>query len=128
MSISQCRVYLYKGEYLVKTYRCAPGRPAFPTPTGDFKVVRKLANAPWINPGSDWAKRIPPMIPGGPRNPMGVRKIGINYSGVFCHGIPPSEYSSIGTQASHGCMRMMPSDVLDLYERVKVGTAVFIRP
>ena len=58
---------------------------------------------------------------------MGVRKIGINYSGVFMHGIPASEYSSIGTAASHGCMRMMPSDVADLFNRVKIGTPVYIR-
>ena len=111
VSLNQCKVRLYKGDKLVKTYLCAPGRPAFPTPTGDFEVVTKLKNAPWINPGSDWAKSMPPMIPAGPSNPMGVRKIGINYSGVFMHGIPASEYSSIGTHASHGCMRMMPSDV-----------------
>jgi len=127
VSINQCKVRLYKGEKLVKSYRCAPGQPAFPTPIGDFKVVTKLANAPWINPGSDWAKSMPPSIPAGPSNPMGVRKIGINYPGVFFHGIPASEYSSIGTRASHGCMRMMPSDVLDLFGRVKIGTPVFIR-
>ena len=59
---------------------------------------------------------------------MGVTKIGINYSGVFFHGVPASEYSSIGTHASHGCMRMMPATVLDLFGRVKVGDPVYIRP
>jgi lipoprotein-anchoring transpeptidase ErfK/SrfK len=127
VSISQCKIRLYDGAKLVKTYRCAPGRPAFPTPTGDFVVETKLANAPWVNPGTDWAKSMPAMIGPGPSNPMGVRKIGINYSGVFMHGIPASEYGSIGTQASHGCMRMMPSDVLDLFGRVKIGMPVYIR-
>jgi len=128
VSISQTKIRLYKGDKLVKTYRCAPGSYAFPTPIGDFKVVTKLRNAPWINPGSDWAKNMPPSIPPGPYNPMGVRKIGINYPGVFMHGIPPSEFGSIGTRASHGCMRMMPSDVADLFGRVKIGTPVYIRP
>lgn len=128
VSLSQTKIRLYKGDKLIKTYLCAPGRPAFPTPTGDFKIVTKLRNAPWYNPGSDWAKSMPPVIPAGPNNPMGVTKIGIDYSGVFFHGIPPSEFSSIGTHASHGCMRMMPSEVLDLFGRVKVGTPVFIRP
>lgn len=127
VSLNQCRVYLYDGDKLVKSYRCAPGRPGFSTPTGDFKVVTKLANAPWINPGSDWAKDMPKIIPPGPNNPMGVRKVGINMPGIFFHGIPPSEFSSIGTHASHGCMRMMPSDVLDLFNRVKIGTPVYIR-
>jgi len=127
VSIPERKIRLYDGVKLVKTYRCAPGRPAFPTPTGDFEVVTKLANSPWYNPGSDWAKGMPDSIPAGPNNPMGVRKIGINVSGVFMHGVPSSEYSSIGTAASHGCMRMMPKDVGDLFNRVTIGTPVFIR-
>ncbi|NTU72134.1 MAG: L,D-transpeptidase family protein [Coriobacteriia bacterium] len=128
VSLSQCKIRLYKGDKLVKTYLCAPGRAAFPTPTGDFKIMRKLRYAPWINPGSDWAKSMPAVIPAGPSNPMGVTKIGINYPGIYMHGIPPGEFGSIGTHASHGCMRMMPSTVLDLYGRVKVGDPVYIRP
>lgn len=128
VSISQTKIRLYQGDKLVKSYRMAPGTYQYPTPIGDFEVVTKLANAPWINPGSDWAKDMPPSIPPGPSNPMGVRKIGINYPGIFMHGIPPSAFGSIGTRASHGCMRMMPGDVLDLFGRVKIGTPVYIRP
>ena len=127
VSTSKCRIWLYDGAKLVKTYPCAPGRPAFPTPKGDFVINNKLHMAPWYNPGSDWAKDMPKVIPGGPNNPMGINKIGINSSGIFFHGIPRSEYSSIGTQASHGCMRMMPSAVKDLMGRVEVGDEVFIR-
>jgi lipoprotein-anchoring transpeptidase ErfK/SrfK len=127
VSISQRRVRLFNGAKLVKTYPCAPGRPAWPTPTGDFSIVRKLANAPWYNPHSTWSASMPDVIPGGPGNPMGDRKIGIDSPGIFLHGIPASEYSSIGTAASHGCMRMMPSAVHDLYGRIKVGDPVFIR-
>jgi lipoprotein-anchoring transpeptidase ErfK/SrfK len=127
VSIRLRRVHLYHGDVLVKTYPCAPGQIQYPTPLGDFKVIRKQKNAPWINPGSAWAASMPHSIPGGPGNPMGDRKIGINYPGVFLHGIPPSEYSSIGTRASHGCMRMMPSAIHDLFPRVKIGDPVFIR-
>jgi lipoprotein-anchoring transpeptidase ErfK/SrfK len=127
VSLSKTTVYLYDGAKLIKTYRCAPGQPAWPTPKGDFVIIRKQANAPWINPGSSWAASMPHIIPGGPGNPMGDRKIGINWPGVFLHGIPPSEYSSIGTHASHGCMRMMPASIHDLYPRVRVGDPVYIR-
>ena len=127
VSISRCKIYLFKGAKLVKKYSCAPGRPAFPTPTGDFKVDSKLANASWYNPHSAWSAGMPEVIGPGPSNPMGVRKIGINYPGVFMHGVPSGEFDSIGTQASHGCMRMFPSQVLDLFGRVKVGDPVFIR-
>jgi lipoprotein-anchoring transpeptidase ErfK/SrfK len=127
VSISQRRVRLFQGDTLVKSYPCAPGQYAWPTPLGDFKIVRKQANAPWLNPHSAWSANMPDSIPGGPYNPMGDRKIGIDYPGVFLHGIPPSEYSSIGTRASHGCMRMMPSAIHDLYPRVRIGDPVFIR-
>ena len=128
VSISQRRIRLFSGAQLVTEYSCAPGQPAWPTPKGDFKIVNKQANAPWINPNSGWSLSMPPSIPGGPGNPMGDRKIAINFPGVFMHGIPSSEYSSIGTAASHGCMRMMPSAIHDLYPRVKIGDPVFIRP
>ena len=127
VSTNRCRIYLYNGAKLVKSYPCAPGQPAYPTPKGDFKIDSKSRNAPWINPGSAWAASMPPMIPGGPYNPMGDSKIGIDYAGVFMHSIPPGEFGSIGTQASHGCMRMFPSDNHDLYKRVKLGDPVFIR-
>ncbi len=127
VSLSRCRIYLYDGGKLVKSYPCAPGMAAWPTPTGDFHIVRKLANAPWYNPHSTWSANMPDVIGPGPGNPMGVRKIGIDVPGVYMHGIPPSEFGSIGTHASHGCMRMFPSDVLDLYGRVEIDDPVFIR-
>lgn len=127
VSLSQCRIRLFSGDQLVKEYPCAPGQPAWPTPKGDFKIANKQVNAPWINPNSPWSKSMPPVIPGGPGNPMGDRKIGINFPGVFMHGIPSSEYSSIGTHASHGCMRMMPAAIHDLFPRVNIGDPVFIR-
>lgn len=127
VSLSECRIRLYNGAKLVKAYACAPGQPAWPTPKGDFKIISKQVNAPWINPKTPWAASMPPMIPGGPGNPMGDRKIGIDFSGVFFHGVPPGEYGSIGSHASHGCMRMMPDQVHDLYGRVRLGDQVFIR-
>jgi lipoprotein-anchoring transpeptidase ErfK/SrfK len=127
VSLSQCKIRLYRGAKLIKTYPCAPGRPAYPTPMGDFWIESKLVNASWFNPHAAWSAGMPEVIGPGPSNPMGVRKIGINQPGVFMHGIPAGEYGSIGTHASHGCMRMMPADVLDLFGRVTVGDPVFIR-
>jgi lipoprotein-anchoring transpeptidase ErfK/SrfK len=127
VSLSECRIRLYEGAKLIKSYSCAPGRPGFPTPTGDFKVDSKQRYATWINPGTAWAKSMPAEIPGGPGNPMGTTKIGIDYGGVFMHGVPSGEFGSIGTHASHGCMRMFPSQVLELYGLVRIGDPVFIR-
>lgn len=127
VSINQCKIRLFNGAKLIKTYPCAPGQPAYPTPTGDFHIDSKSRDAPWINPGTAWAASMPPEIAGGPDNPMGDSKIGINYPGVFMHGVPPGEFGSIGTHSSHACMRMFPSDNHDLYKRVKLGDPVFIR-
>lgn len=127
VSLPQCRIRLYDGAKLVKSYRCAPGQPAWPTPAGDFEVVSKLRYSSWFNPHMSWSANMPEVIGPGPDNPMGVTKIGIDSPGVFMHGIPPGEFGSIGTHASHGCIRMMPSDALDLFGRVKIGTPVFIR-
>ena len=108
VSTNDCRIFLYDGAKLVKSYPCAPGQAAYPTPKGDFKIVSKQKYAPWINPGTAWAASMPPYIAGGPDNPMGDTKIGIDYPGVFMHAIPPGEFGSIGTHASHACMRMYP--------------------
>ena len=127
VSLNRCKIYLYNGAKLVKAYDCAPGQPAWPTPKGDFKIETKQKNASWINPHAAWSASMPDVIGPGPDNPMGVRKIGINYPGVFMHGVPPGEFDSIGTHASHGCMRMLPSAVADLFGRVQIGNPVFIR-
>jgi lipoprotein-anchoring transpeptidase ErfK/SrfK len=127
VSLSECRIRLYNGAKLVKSYSCAPGRPSWPTPTGDFKIISKLKDEPWYNPHSSWSAGMPEVIAGGPYNPMGDTKIGIDYPGVFMHAVPPSEFDSIGSHESHGCMRMMPSAVHDLYTRVEIGDPVFIR-
>ena len=67
---------------------------------------------------------VPDVIPGGaPNNPLRARWLGIA-NGVGIHGT--AEDWSIGTRASHGCIRMHVSDVIDLYNRVPVGTAVLI--
>ena len=64
-------------------------------------------------------------VPGGaPKNPLKARWLGVNGS-VGIHGT--AEEWSIGTRASHGCIRMRVSDVIDLYRRVPIGATVLIR-
>ncbi len=118
-------LYLYRGDKLYRSYRIAVGQPAYPTPTGSFAVVNKQVNPTWVPPDSDWAKGAEP-IPPGPNNPLGTRWIGISYPSVGIHGTPDD--ASIGSYASHGCIRMHIPDVEDLYERVVIGMPVIIRP
>jgi lipoprotein-anchoring transpeptidase ErfK/SrfK len=124
VSTSRRTLVLYDGTTIEKKYRCAVGTPGFPTPLGTFKIVLKRYRPTWSNPGSDWAKGMPANIGPGPGNPLGTRALNINSPGIRIHGT--SKDYSIGTAASHGCMRMHMWDIEDLYERVKVGTRVII--
>lgn len=108
-----------------KSYRVAVGTSAHPTPAGDWRITLKRYAPTWVNPGSAWAKGMPSSIPPGPGNPLGPRALNLNADGIRIHGT--YEYNSIGTAASHGCIRMMPKDVIELYDLVEVGTLVYIR-
>jgi lipoprotein-anchoring transpeptidase ErfK/SrfK len=121
---SDRRLMLYDNGALTKTYRVAVGTPGYPTPRGTWKIVQKRYLPTWGNPGSDWAKDMPAFIPPGPNNPLGTRALNLNASGIRIHGT--SNDSSIGTAASHGCMRMHRWDIEDLYPRVDVGTPVIV--
>ena len=124
VTLSTRSVVLYNGDKVVKSYKCAIGTPDHPTPVGNWKIVLKRKNPTWVNPGSDWAKDMPKTIGPGPTNPLGMRALNLNASGIRLHGT--TSLSSIGTAASHGCMRMRNEDIIDLFDRVEVGTPVFI--
>ena len=124
VDLSQRSISLFNGLKLEKAYPCAIGTPGHPTPKGAFKIVGKRYMPTWRNPGSAWAKSMPAYIGPGPGNPLGTRALNLDASGIRIHGT--SSNSSIGTAASHGCMRMHMWDVEDLYPRVPIGTPVFV--
>jgi lipoprotein-anchoring transpeptidase ErfK/SrfK len=117
------RLTWYKGSKKL-SFPIAVGQPAYPTPTGNFSVIQKQVNPTWFPPSSPWAAGLGP-IPPGVNNPLGTRWIGTSAPGIGMHGTPVS--SSIGTRASHGCIRMYISDVERLYPLVDIGTPVYIR-
>lgn len=126
VTISARRLQLWRDGKVVKTYSVAVGQPAYPTPTGTFVVVNKQSDPTWTPPpGSAWAKGLGP-IPPGPGNPLGTRWIGTSAPAVGIHGTYAD--SSIGTAASHGCIRMHIPDVEALYEEVAVGMPVILQP
>ena len=119
------KLRLFKRLKLSKTYRVAVGQPAYPTPTGRFSIANKAVNPTWSVPNSPWAGALAnETVPGGSSaNPLKARWMGI-INGVGIHGT--DQTGSIGTRASHGCIRMTVPDVVDLYPRVPVGTPVLI--
>ena len=119
------KLRLFKRLKLSKTYGVAVGQPAYPTPTGRFTISNKAVNPAWTAPDSPWAGayRNETVAGGSAENPLKARWMGI-VNGVGIHGTGAP--GSIGTRASHGCIRMTVPDVVDLYPRVPVGTPVLI--
>jgi lipoprotein-anchoring transpeptidase ErfK/SrfK len=120
------RLRLFKRLRRVRTYGIAVGMAGYDTPTGLFRIQSKQVNPAWHVPNSAWAGSLAGQtIPGGaPNNPLKARWLGVNGS-VGIHGT--AEEWSIGSRASHGCIRMRVRDVVRLYPRVPLGTPVLIR-
>jgi lipoprotein-anchoring transpeptidase ErfK/SrfK len=121
------RLTLYRGSkpgkmHAVAAFPVAVGQPAYPTPLGSFRIQTMTRNPWWYPPDQPWAEGAEP-IPPGPGNPLGTRWMGLG-GGVGIHGTYNT--GSIGTAASHGCIRMRISSSEWLFERVRIGTPVFI--
>jgi lipoprotein-anchoring transpeptidase ErfK/SrfK len=117
---------LYKHLKLAKTYGIAVGRVGLETPAGLYHVQNKAINPAWTMPNSSWVapQDRGKVIPGGsPENPLKARWLGI-YAGAGIHGT--SDSGSIGSAASHGCIRMRIPDVEELYDQVPVNAPVYI--
>lgn len=119
------RISLFKKLKKVKAYPIAVGQVGLETPAGLYKIQNKAINPAWTVPNSPWAGSLAgQVIPGGtPQNPLKARWLGV-YDGVGVHGTDAR--GSIGTNASHGCIRMLIEDVEKLYDEVPVGTPIYI--
>jgi lipoprotein-anchoring transpeptidase ErfK/SrfK len=119
------RLYLYDGFHVAKTYPVATAAAGYETPPGSWTVVDKQENPTWTNPAPDtWGAGLPASIPPGPGNPLGTRALYLNAPGIRIHGT--YDVSSVGTNASHGCIRMFMADIEALYPLVPIGTPVYV--
>jgi len=116
---------LWENLELTKTYIVAVGQVGLDTPAGLYSIQNKVVDPAWHVPNSDWAGDLAgQVIPGGvEENPLKERWMGI-YDGAGIHGT--SETGSLGSAASHGCVRMAIPDVIELYDQVPVGTPIYI--
>jgi lipoprotein-anchoring transpeptidase ErfK/SrfK len=120
------RLHLYEHLKLAKSYEIAVGMEGLETPGGLYKIQWKETDPPWLVPKKAWAGSLAgTVVPPGPADPLKARFMSFD-GGAGIHGIDPSEYSSIGHDASHGCVRMRIPDVIALYSRTPVGTPVYI--
>jgi lipoprotein-anchoring transpeptidase ErfK/SrfK len=116
---------LYQRLKVVKRYRVATAKAGFSTPSGTWKVIDKIVNPSWHNPAPHgWGAGMPLVIPPGPGNPLGTRALRLNSPGILIHGT--FNAGSVGTYASHGCIRMRIPDSVDLFPRVPMGTKVLV--
>jgi lipoprotein-anchoring transpeptidase ErfK/SrfK len=122
---SRFTLTLYKALKPAKTYGIAVGQVGLETPAGLYHVQNKAVNPAWHVPNSDWAGDLAGHVIAGddPSNPIKARWMGI-YDGAGIHGT--SDDGSIGSAASHGCIRMHIPDVEELYDQVGVGAPVYI--
>jgi lipoprotein-anchoring transpeptidase ErfK/SrfK len=123
---SSFKLRFYSHLKLSKTFEIAVGMEGLETPAGLHKIEWEQVNPPWYVPKKAWAGALAgTVVPPGPGDPLKARFMSFE-GGAGIHGIDPSEYSTIGHDASHGCVRMRIPDVIDLYSHSPVGTPVYI--
>lgn len=123
---SERRLYFVRGDGTAIRYPVAVGK-AGKQWLGQSRIDGKYIQPAWSPPYEVKRDnpRLPDLIPGGsPRNPMGIAALTLDGGEYAIHGT--NRPDSVGTYASYGCIRMYNSDIVDLYERVQVGTPVVV--
>ena len=117
---------LFRRLRLLETYEIAVGQAGFDSPPGLHRILDKQVNPAWNVPNKSWAGELAGRVipPGDPKNPLKARWMAYAPGGFGIHGT--AETGSLGSRASHGCIRMSVSDVVELYSRVPVGTPVYL--
>ncbi len=118
-------LYLVQANGTALRYGIGVGRPGF-TWAGVKSITRKAEWPDWTPPAEMLKRRpdLPRFMEGGPDNPLGARAMYLGTSLYRIHGT--NEPNTIGTNVSSGCIRLRNEDVMDLYQRVRVGTKVIV--
>ena len=114
VSITDRKLAVMDADRVVKIFPTAVGAPASPSPVGVYKIVTSIPDPTWYYRGK--------IVGPGKANPLGTRWLGLSIKGYGIHGT--NAPSSIGHNASHGCVRMRNKDVEELFGMVEVGVQV----
>jgi L,D-transpeptidase ErfK/SrfK len=124
--LPQSMLFNFSQGALVSAFPVGLGKPSWPTPEGEFKIVNRQSNKPWLVPKSIQeemrreGKVVLEEVPPGPDNPLGKHWLGLNIWGYGIHGtIAPA---SVYHFRSHGCIRLRADDIAELFDQVRVGT------
>ena len=114
VSLTDRKLAVLESARVVKIFPTAVGAPQSPSPVGVYKIVTSIPDPTWYYKGK--------IVGPGKDNPLGTRWLGLSIKGYGIHGtnVP----SSIGHNASHGCVRMRNQDVEELFAMVGVGDQV----
>lgn len=130
INLPELKLYhFYQGAYQ-RRYSLGIGRRTWETPAGDYSVVNKAKNPTWVVPPSiqeemaDSGKEVLDQVPPGPQNPLGPYWLGTSAPGVGIHAT--NRPASVGHLVSHGCIRMLPEEISQLFPLVEVGALVKI--
>ena len=131
INLAEMRIYYFKpGSSMVSTYPIGIGRKGWKTPLGSSKIIDKKANPTWVPPLSIRLEHqknghpLPEIVLPGPNNPLGNYAIRLSLPGYLIHGT--NRTGGIGVRSSSGCIRLFPQDIEELFNLVKIGTAVKI--
>lgn len=138
LNISELRIYYYPKvepgqKPVVIVYPVSVGRMDWKTPLGRTSVVRKMKDPAWYPTASIKAEHardgdpLPDVIPGGsPDNPLGNYALYLGIPGYLIHGTDERKAFGIGMRVTHGCVRMYPENIEQLYNIVPVGSPVYL--
>ncbi len=130
INLPELLMYHFIGGVCQRRYTLAIGKPSWPTPTGNFKIVEKRKNPIWNVPPSiqeemeEQGLEVLEKVPPGPKNPLGQYFMATSASGVGIHAT--NRPWSVGSYVSHGCMRMLPQEISQLFPQIAIGTPVKI--
>jgi L,D-transpeptidase ErfK/SrfK len=130
INLPELLLYHFNNGAYQRRYTLAIGKPSWPTPTGTYKIIDKRENPTWTVPPSIQAEmenqglEVVEKVPPGPKNPLGKYFMLTSAEGVGIHAT--NHPWSVGSFVSHGCMRMLPSEIPQLFSQIKVGTPVKI--
>ncbi len=125
INLSEMRLFYFTKDK-VMTYAIGIGDEGKDTPEGKFKIVEKLVNPKWIVPLSIRKERpeLPAVVPPGPNNPLGTHAMRLSRPSILIHGT--DKPYAVGRKASHGCIRLYPEDIPELFKVVPNYTKVTI--
>jgi len=130
INLPELHLYFYQNGAYQRRYALAVGKPSWPTPTGTYKIYEKRKNPTWNVPRSiqeemeERGWEVVTKVPPGPKNPLGKYFIATTASGVGIHAT--NRPWSVGHYVSHGCIRMLPHEIEQLFPQVEVGATVKI--